>query len=502
MSSNRSWTCPYCGQDSSLFHSQSQRKVCPECSALSNPSTGQIIQYDTSFSAQQDLFELGETYSLSMIGLGSSWRLLGVVNLAESAGNRWDEGFFVNSHGDSRWLSFEEGELYAYSEVHPDRLGSLPRTPAQIAQRDELRHGKAYYKDCSGTVIIRGAAGEFFDEFEVGDHYHYWDGYDSEDEDALSAEWSSGEGEITYSVGRWISVSRFNRASGSAGAEHGSSSGQLIPVWLFVLIFLGSVASLAATGYDNLSLIHQQQLKPAQLTQSGGLIDLLSEPFFLPADEPLLIELSFPDELLPALLNIYLIKADLDLETVRRSPDKGASSPNPMRELSLGTTPHHGEGFIELTDQKQLPEVLTADLARSYHESYEFQAYTPQVALSSQLAVAVSGQYRIYYRGISEPYAGILPEQQETEGEATNSQEGSAASSRRATSLPPPAPYSTFDFFIFTGYVDQQYKVILGMGLMFIFILLMVIKGWLNNFADFWVSHRLSRASGPDRRYL
>ena len=451
MSSAQSWTCPQCSATSPLWSKASRTKVCPHCHTMVDLDKGLIIHREVRFFPKQSMFHIGREYDLSMVGGKGRWRLLGVLNLIEGREGGWDEGLFMNEQGACSWLSYEEGELYAFREVRPNSKSSLPTSGIEVRSREELTLNKRYFLDSEGTAFVRGARGEFLDLVKIKDRYQYWDGYDEDEEDALSVEWSLEDDQPTYSLGRWVDISRFTQANKLRSNPNNFGM-------LRLLLFFALSASLYLLLSDSSTLKFQTSISPAELLKDGGVVEGQSAPFYLVANEAFELEVVPPTTLMPAFIQLYLLP-DQPLEQTATDPQvQSHSSSKDDISLHLGGAPKATlpAGAIELYSMPDLGHGPDRSVFKRLKEQYYETPLSSGTALQIRLAVHTPGRYRLHIRGLSKPYS-----------EATTK-----------LSL----PKETLDIFLLRGVYDKRYLGGLSILLFILFLSPMTRRlfGWLD----------------------
>lgn len=222
MTAQLRWTCPSCKHPSGRSHPQTEVRVCPRCKALVQVGTKEEIHSKVGYFPSQHIFHVGKKYQLKVMGIRDSWMALGILNMAGRDESLWDEIYLVNRSGDELWVSCSEGEIYAHREIERPSLEGLLDSPEEVKGRAELEYQSVpFSRDDEGSAYVRGMIGEFNYRVQLKDRVYYWEGYDPEDEDCLSAEWGSEESSVTWSHGTWVDpalLKRQNRVSPKASA--------------------------------------------------------------------------------------------------------------------------------------------------------------------------------------------------------------------------------------------------------------------------------------------
>jgi hypothetical protein len=232
--------------------------------------------------------------------------LVGAMTLENDEGERWVEQLYLSDHGEERWLSIDEGERYMFTELSTDELkrSTLPLTVEELLRDNQVTYeGRTYTRDEQGGARITGMRGELDDEYELGERYFYWQGYDEDDEDSLSAEWDE-EGKLRWSHGVW-------RSGGSEelNSAHSHKAGGCLSIFTSFILFQLVVGSLFMGGhrYTNVGSF-DVPFKSA--VSEAGQIEFETPIFEFDGPQEAQVELVMPAELKNIIFNAYLKPVD------------------------------------------------------------------------------------------------------------------------------------------------------------------------------------------------
>ena len=351
MTANQSgWTCPNCQNSSPRVHPAAHTRVCPRCNALVDLKTKQVIHNKVGYFPSQHLFQRGLNYTLRISGVRESWHVLGILNMAEG-NSLWDEILLVNRAGDEVWVSCSEGEIYAHREIEHPSFSGLLDSVDEIAGRPTLEYADVpFSKDSEGSAYVRGMSGAFSEVIRLKDRFGYWEGYDPQDEDCLSAEWREGDVSPTvyWSHGVWIDPRQFkgeNRVSPKA------SAGSL--VFNRLLIVIGIIAILACIGASEGEVASEASLSPKGPAADQRYVKYESQPMWLERDDIIDIEITPPKGLYPIRIDAQLAWRGMTEPTLKVSSTGTTASTATSTATSL--KPSQSEVVIKLTQTDKSP---------------------------------------------------------------------------------------------------------------------------------------------------
>lgn len=358
--------CPSCRHEQPARLERAVVYVCEGCRSLIHIHEGRV-------SAEHALSEASTAHqALGARDQDPRYELVGAMTLENSSAERWVELLFVSDAGEERWLAIDEGERYLFRELSEFEMSRsrLPLYPDEVATAPALSYeGRRYTCDEQGSARITGLRGEFPLDYELGERYFYWQGYDEDDEDSLSAEWSA-EGSVQWSHGVWR----------SGGVSGGGYPGQIDPdraksgcvkflVLFFLLQFL-PIGFLFGGGSHETVGVFEIPVKTVQ--QEGGRLELETPSFRLDGPGSARVELVFPEELKRIAANIYLKPLDAPAEEERL--------------------------LYRSTDEP----ITRDDFARLTEEGKAFGLLDPNQSCSIEFGIQSAGRYLLRLEGVTE----------------------------------------------------------------------------------------------------
>jgi len=375
--SSSQYTCPSCASPQTERFRCSVVYVCEGCRALIHITDQRVISENAlSESATAGL-------ALGTRDLDPQYTLVGAMTLESDQGERWVEQLYLSDHGEERWLSIDDGERYVFEELPSSEVkrSSLPLTVEELLQGSRVTYnGRTYTRDEQGGARITGLRGELNDDYELGERYFYWQGYDENDEDSLSAEWDE-EGDIQWSHGVWRSGDSDEDGEASGSNVHPFAHIQMLfKGFSFFIIFQFVLTSFLMFNHDSLQSLHTFDVPFKSAVSDSGLIEFETPAFGLPGDREARVELVLPEELRDVVFNAELTPVD----------DGGARDPIVLKDW--GRVADHS---------------LIKDLRSQGRAS---QLLRPTESFLVRFGVPADGRYVLKLRGAGELQSPSLPQ--------------------------------------------------------------------------------------------